>query len=578
MPGVASPGAEEDSGPVREGFNRRSFGAASTLFEEESKNFSSVQQRVKTIVESQVADVVMGFFITVNAVLVVLETNCKGLEEDVPMWLNICTTSLIVLYTLELVARLYVYGRFFFASSWNMFDFFVVGTDIIAEVIGRIFGDVLPSISVLRIFRVLRLLRLVEFLTVFQELHTMVRLMISSLRTMFWGAVLLVVTITLWSIVFVELLHPLVKDLANEGKFGDCERCGKAFETVYQSNLTLFQTLVFGDSWGMTSVVLIESHPWTSALLVAAGVCLQVGLLNLILTVIVDKAAEQHKQDAARNIKKKEREFEKAKDALMKCCESIDDDKSGELGLEELMAGFNTNKEFAMTLSLMDIKAEDMNVVFNILDEDQSGTVTYAEFVDQLYKMKSQDSHTMLLFIKGYVNELRGKVTEQMRILKINIIDKLEEISSVASSNAKARAESAKAGATNGEVRVPSKEGTDVIKATSDAANIGDGQVIFSVPVQKELELCTQKLNGISDKLDAQVTQTFQQLQASIGDIAGSTARQPSRFFQSCEPVKPNRQPATLAPMVGVATRSPPTGLQTPAGYPQGSPDSFGGT
>lgn len=540
MPGVDETGTDVNGDGKREAFGKRSFGAATQEFQEERINWSDFQTKVAIVVESKACDLIMGFFITVNSVLVVLETNCKGLDEEVPTWLTVCTTSLVAIYTIELTARLAVYRRFFFYSPWNIFDFLVVGTDIVSEVVGRLFGDVLPNVSVLRVFRVLRLLRFVEFLTVFEELHTMVRLMISSLRTMFWGAVLLFVTITLWSIIAVEFLHPLVKDLAKDGKFDHCERCGRAFETVFQANLTFFQTLIFGDSWGSTAVVLIEAHPWTAVILVTAGVSLQVLLLNLILTVIVDKAAETHKNDAARNLKKKEMEFAQAKDKLIKCCADIDDDSSGELGFEELMNGFETNKDFAMTLSLMDIKAEDMGVVFNILDEDQSGSVTYTEFVDQLYKMKSQDTHTMLLFIKGYVNELRGKVTEQMRILKIGIIDKLDEISSLAASNATARA-AAFANASNNPPPV-------VAVHTDVAVHAGGSQAISFDVFAKDIEICTQKLNGVAEKLDAQVTQTFRQLQASmssIGDLCDS-ARQPmsSRFFQACEPVK--RAPATL--------------------------------
>ena len=41
-----------------------------------------------------------------------------------------------------------------------------------------------------------------------------------------------------------------------------------------------------------------------------------------------------------------------------------------------------------------------MNVVWAMLDSDGSGEVSYDEFVEQLYKMKNDDSHTLLVFIK----------------------------------------------------------------------------------------------------------------------------------------------------------------------------------
>merc|ERR1719446_1604396 len=76
----------------------------------------------------------------------------------------------------------------------------------------------------------------------------------------------------------------------------------------------------------------------------------------------------------------------------------------------------------------MDVRKEDISVIFNIMDEDQSGAVTYKEFVEQLHKMKTQDTHTLLVFIKGYVNELRLKVGEQLSLLKKEVVGKTNEL------------------------------------------------------------------------------------------------------------------------------------------------------
>merc|ERR1712100_5826 len=120
--------------------------------------------------------------------------------------------------------------------------------------------------------------------------------------------------------------------------------------------------------------------------------------------------------------------FEQAREKMYNMCASLDDDGSGSITLEELEQGFQTNPEFALALSVMDIRGEDMAVVFAILDEDLSGSVTYDEFVDQLYKMKSQDSHTMLLFIKGYVNQLRQKLSESLRLLKTELGTRISDL------------------------------------------------------------------------------------------------------------------------------------------------------
>merc|ERR1712032_314601 len=63
----------------------------------------------------------------------------------------------------------------------------------------------------------------------------------------------------------------------------------------------------------------------------------------------------------------------------------------------------------------MDIHAEDFDAMFHVLDQDRSGDIQYDEFAEQLQKMKNNDKHTMLVFIRYYVMEL---VRESNNILR----------------------------------------------------------------------------------------------------------------------------------------------------------------
>merc|ERR1719469_1347578 len=48
------------------------------------------------------------------------------------------------------------------------------------------------------------------------------------------------------------------------------------------------------------------------------------------------------------------------------------------------------------------------------MDEDRSGGVTYAELVDNLYKMKMHDDHALLIFLKQQLQDLRGLLSRDM--------------------------------------------------------------------------------------------------------------------------------------------------------------------
>merc|ERR1719440_1793603 len=123
----------------------------------------------------------------------------------------------------------------------------------------------------------------------------------------------------------------------------------------------------------MVTVPVIEHAPYTAVFFVTVQITISIGLMNLLLAVIVDRANAARGEDLAALVKEEEREKKKVKAQLLKLCESMDEDNSGDLSLEELHHGFHNNHEFQLTMKAMDINEEDMNVVFGIMDEDQSG-------------------------------------------------------------------------------------------------------------------------------------------------------------------------------------------------------------
>lgn len=126
-------------------------------------------------------------------------------------------------------------------------------------------------------------------------------------------------------------------------------------------------------------------------------------MLNLILAVIVDRAAEARQEDLAHMVRMKEQDSQKAKNNLLKLCKDLDTDENGTLTLGELKKGFDNRQEFADSLKVMDIKREQLDALFEVMDGDYSGNVSYTEFVEKLYDMKTKDMRIMLEFINHIV-------------------------------------------------------------------------------------------------------------------------------------------------------------------------------
>jgi hypothetical protein len=110
-----------------------------------------------------------------------------------------------------------------------------------------------------------------------------------------------------------------------------------------------------------------------------------------------------------------------ANQQLYQMCREMDSDGNEELTFDELKKGYGENEEFRETLLKMEIGEEDLDIVWAILDEDKSGTVTAKEFADSVYKMRSSESQFMLAYIKYYMTGLGDQVTTGQQNLRTNL-------------------------------------------------------------------------------------------------------------------------------------------------------------
>jgi hypothetical protein len=326
--------------------------------------------------------------------------------EDQDLWMTVADAALLTFYIFELSVRFYVDRLHFFWNAFNVLDFAVVMNDLILGTVSWLLSIDTPGwLSFLRILRLARLLRTYRILLFFPMLASMCRDLVGAMQAVVWGCVLLLFVVTGWSIVAVQVVHPLTKDLVAGGVYDGCERCPRAFSTVMNANLTFLQQVIAGDNWGQGTIPIIEAHPWTAVLFVSVLVSIQLAIMNVILALIVESAEAARKDDIVHTQELQERAFLKKSKKLLSLCEGLDLDASADLTLDELLAGFESNADLVAILKDMGINRSDITIAFEIMDEDGSGCVSYEEFVHYVYRMKTTDVHTSLNFIRHFVLE-----------------------------------------------------------------------------------------------------------------------------------------------------------------------------
>mmetsp|Transcript_43435 Transcript_43435/g.116425 ORF Transcript_43435/g.116425 Transcript_43435/m.116425 type:complete len:296 (+) Transcript_43435:2-889(+) len=271
----------------------------------------------------------------------------------------------------------------------------------------------LSWIQIIRLLRVGRLLRLMFF---FPVLRLMLKSLAGAFRVMFFGMVLVLVVVFVWAVFGVYFIHPRNAAVAEAGVYDSrCARCPGAFSSVFDAVVTLTKDLVAQDGWGEIAMPVIEAYPETYIYFFLAYSTVTIAILNLILAVIVDTALEARKDDihAVARVKREQRSANAKR--LQELFSELDVDGNGVLTHAELEKAFETHEEFMDIMTAMDICAHDLDTIFLIMDENGTGDIDHKEFVNELHKMQAGDSHTMLVFIRCMVSQIRNMLMTQMK-------------------------------------------------------------------------------------------------------------------------------------------------------------------
>jgi Ca2+-binding EF-hand superfamily protein len=201
--------------------------------------------------------------------------------------------------------------------------------------------------------------------------------------------------------------QPHGPEIAGAGAWPGCDRCRRSFASGVMAVITFsFQTSVAGDSGGYIAIPVIERRPYTAIIFVGSLRTGLFGVLNLIVAVVVDVSAESRDKVFYSRAEELEKEETELKQVLERILNKIDSNHDGAWTCEELVQGAGQVAKFGRGLRVMDFGARDLELLFQIVDEDNSGVIDPAEFIEAMYRMKTADSKTATTFVKHSVTRI----------------------------------------------------------------------------------------------------------------------------------------------------------------------------
>ncbi|WNO59744.1 ion transporter [Rheinheimera sp. MMS21-TC3] len=229
----------------------------------------TTEGRLKSFIENRLVQRILLALILINAVTLGLETFPAVMAVIGPV-IQILDKTILTVFVLEIVLRLFVYRLSFFKDAWSVFDFIVVGIAL------------LPASGPFSVLRALRVLRVLRVLTFVPSMKKIVGALMQSLNGM------LSITMVLGLIYYVAAV--MVTKL-----FG--EAFPEWFGSLGGSLYTLFQIMTL-ESWSMgIARPVMAQFPYAWLFFVPFILIATFTMLNLFIAVIVNAVQSMHDEE-----------------------------------------------------------------------------------------------------------------------------------------------------------------------------------------------------------------------------------------------------------------------------------------
>jgi voltage-gated sodium channel len=221
--------------------------------------------RLGALVEHPRFNALITALIVINAVTLGLETSARAMAVAGGL-LTTLDRSILAVFVIELLLRLYAHGLRFFRGGWNWFDLVVVGIALV------------PATGGLSVLRALRILRVLRLISVVPQMRMVIESVARSLPGLGSIALLLLIFFYVFAVLATKLFgaeYPLW------------------FGHIGASLFSLFQVMTL-ESWTTIARGVMQTQPWAWLFFLTFILFATFTVLNLFIAVIVNAMQEQH--------------------------------------------------------------------------------------------------------------------------------------------------------------------------------------------------------------------------------------------------------------------------------------------
>jgi len=228
-----------------------------------------MRQKLRNYFESLGFQRLIVTLIIMNSILIGFETSSYVMNLY-GYYIDIFDLTLLTLFTIEIILKLYVYRLSFFKNAWNVFDFAIISISI------------LPAAGSFSVFRALRIIRTLRLLKSIPKLRLIIESLIKSLPSIGWIVVLLAIVFYTFAVIGINLFG------VNYPEY---------FGTLGKSFFTLFQIMTL-ESWSSAIArPIMDGVPFAGLYFMTFILIATYTTLNIFIAIVVNTMNEVSLKD-----------------------------------------------------------------------------------------------------------------------------------------------------------------------------------------------------------------------------------------------------------------------------------------
>eukprot|EP00931_Biecheleriopsis_adriatica_P087691 TRINITY_DN62120_c0_g1_i1.p1 TRINITY_DN62120_c0_g1~~TRINITY_DN62120_c0_g1_i1.p1 ORF type:complete len:712 (-),score=126.29 TRINITY_DN62120_c0_g1_i1:87-2222(-) len=333
-----------------------------------------------------------------------------------------------IAFTIELGLRWAASGllNFFLLAGddlgWNVGDVLIVGFSIfnlVLEIFAAGAGGNFSVLRVLRVVRVVRIARVIRVLRFFRELRMMIFSILGSMKNLMWVILCLFLTFYVFGIAFVSAVTAFLEttEMRNEERF---KPLVDHYGTLRRAILTLFMSMSGGNDWGMYFDALAPL-PAVNSIMYLLFITFSVfAVVNIVTGVFVESALQSNSNDADILVQEELNAKKAYLDSMKTLFEEMDEDGTGVISYEEFEKRLEDERVEAY-FSALKLDVSEARMLFQLLDYDQSMCIEYEEFVSGCWKLQGEAralDAKMMQYEVRFLKEAVLVMSEDLKFLK----------------------------------------------------------------------------------------------------------------------------------------------------------------